>query len=242
MAVYVMSDLHGNYDGFMSILKQIKFSEEDELYVDGDIVDRGRDGIKILQYMMMQPNIYPIIGNHEYALMQVLDFVTQEITEDSISKIDEKTLQNIIEYQNIGGQVTLDEFHKLSKEEQQDIMDYLEEFTAYEEITVSGKSFVIIHAGFINFNLNRRLDDYQLYELIFKAPDYEKVYFKDKYLVTGHLPTRAIEGAKPDEIYIANNHIAIDCASGYGGKVGCIRLDDFNCFYSKQECDEADME
>lgn len=242
MAVYVMSDLHGNYEGFMSILEQIKFSEEDEMYVDGDIVDRGRDGIKILQYMMMQPNIYPIIGNHEYALMQVLDFVTQEITEDSISKIDEKTLQNIIEYQNIGGQVTLDEFHKLSKEEQKDIMEYLEEFSAYEEISVNGKEFIIIHAGFINFKPERKLNDYQLYELIFKAPDYEKVYYKDKYLVTGHLPTRAIEGAKPDEIYIANNHIAIDCASGYGGKVGCIRLDDFNCFYSKQECDEADME
>ena len=115
MAVYVMSDLHGNYEGFMSILEQIHFSEADELYVDGDIVDRGRGGIKILQYMMMQPNIYPIIGNHEYALMQVLDFVTQEITEDAISKIDEKTLKNIIEYQNIGGQITLDEFYKLSK-------------------------------------------------------------------------------------------------------------------------------
>ena len=235
MAVYVMSDLHGNYEGFMSILEQIKFSEEDELYVDGDIVDRGKGGIKILQYMMMQPNIYPIIGNHEYALMQVLDFVTQEITEETISKIDEKTLQNIIEYQNIGGQVTLDEFHKLSKEEQQDIMEYLKEFAAYEEISVKGNKFVIIHAGFINFRPERKLDDYQLYELIFKAPDYEKVYFMDKYLVTGHLPTRAIEGAKPDEIYIANNHIAIDCASGYGGKVGCIRLDDFQCFYAESE-------
>ena len=235
MAVYVMSDLHGNYEGFMSILEQIKFSEEDELYVDGDIVDRGKGGIKILQYMMMQPNIYPIIGNHEYALMQVLDFVTQEITEDSISKIDEKTLQNIIEYQNIGGQVTLDEFHKLSKEEQQDIMEYLKEFAAYEEISVKGNKFVIIHAGFINFRPERKLVDYQLYELIFKAPDYEKVYFMDKYLVTGHLPTRAIEGAKPDEIYMANNHIAIDCASGYGGKVGCIRLDDFQCFYAESE-------
>ena len=235
MAVYVMSDLHGNYEGFMSILEQIKFSEEDELYVDGDIVDRGKGGIKILQYMMMQPNIYPIIGNHEYALMQVLDFVTQEITEDSISKIDEKTLQNIIEYQNIGGQVTLDEFHKLSKEEQQDIMEYLKEFAAYEEISVKGNKFVIIHAGLIHFRPERKLDDYQLYELIFKAPDYEKVYFMDKYLVTGHLPTRAIEGAKPDEIYIANNHIAIDCASGYGGKVGCIRLDDFQCFYAESE-------
>ena len=235
MAVYVMSDLHGNYEGFMSILEQIKFSEEDELYVDGDIVDRGKGGIKILQYMMMQPNIYPIIGNHEYALMQVLDFVTQEITEETISKIDEKTLQNIIEYQNIGGQVTLDEFHKLSKEEQQDIMEYLKEFAAYEEISVKGNKFVIIHAGLIHFRPERKLDDYQLYELIFKAPNYEKVYFMDKYLVTGHLPTRAIEGAKPDEIYMANNHIAIDCASGYGGKVGCIRLDDFQCFYAESE-------
>ena len=235
MAVYVMSDLHGNYEGFMSILEQIKFSEEDELYVDGDIVDRGKGGIKILQYMMMQPNIYPIIGNHEYALMQVLDFVTQEITEETISKIDEKTLQNIIEYQNIGGQVTLDEFHKLSKEEQQDIMEYLKEFAAYEEISVKGNKFVIIHAGFINFRPERKLDDYQLYELIFKAPNYEKIYFMDKYLVTGHLPTRAIEGAKPDEIYMANNHIAIDCASGYGGKVSCIRLDDFQCFYAESE-------
>jgi len=235
MAVYVMSDLHGNYEGFMSILEQIQFSEVDELYVNGDIVDRGRGGIKILQHMMMQPNIYPIIGNHEYALMQVLDFVTQEITEETISKINEQTLKNIIEYQNIGGQVTLDEFHKLSKEEQRDIIDYLEEFSAYEEISVNGKAFIIIHAGFINFKPERKMEDYQLYELIFSAPDYEKVYFRDKYLVTGHLPTRAIEGAKTDEIYMANNHIAIDCASGYGGKVGCIRLDDFQCYYSKSE-------
>ena len=234
MSVYVMSDLHGNYEGFISILEQIQFSEADELFVNGDIVDRGRDGIKILQYMMMQPNIYPIIGNHEYVLLQVLDFVNQEITEDAISKIDEKTIQNIIEYQNIGGQVTLDEFHKLSKEERRDIVDYLEEFAAYEEITVNGKNFVIIHAGFMNFEPERKLEDYQLYELIFKAPDYERVYYSDKYLVTGHLPTRAINGAVPDEIYITNNHIAIDCASGYGGKVGCIRLDDFECFYSNE--------
>lgn len=238
MAVYVMSDLHGNYDGFMSVLDSIGFSDKDELYIDGDIVDRGRGGIKILQYMMLHPNIYPIIGNHEYALLPVLKFVTQEITEDTINKINEKTLQNILEYQNIGGQVTLDEFHKLSKEEQQDIIEYLEEFTPYEEITVNGKNFIIIHAGFINFSPEREMDDYQLYELIFKAPNYEKVYFEDKYLITGHLPTRAIYGAKADEIYIANNHIAIDCASGYGGRIGCIRLDDFKCFYSPNECRE----
>jgi serine/threonine protein phosphatase 1 len=233
MSVYVMSDLHGNYEGFMSVLEQIHFSDTDELYVDGDVVDRGHDGIRILQYMMLCPNIYPIIGNHEYALLQVLDFVTQEITDETIKKLDEKTVQNILEYQNIGGQVTLDAFHKLSREEQRDIMEYLEEFSAYEEVGVNGKKFIIVHAGFINFSSEKKMEDYDLWELIFKAPDYEKVYFKDKYLVTGHLPTRAIPGAKADEIYIANNHIAIDCAAGYGGKVGCIRLDDFKTFHSK---------
>ena len=86
--------------------------------------------------------------------------------------------------------------------------------------------------------VKKKLEDYELYELIFKAPDYEKVYFENKYLVTGHLPTRAIYGAKPDEIYISNNHIAIDCASGYGGRVGCIRLDDFKTFYSQTDKEE----
>lgn len=232
MAVYVMSDLHGNYDSFISILEQIHFSENDELYIDGDVVDRGLDGIKILQYMMMMPNIYPIIGNHEYALMQVLSFLTQEITDEAIGKIGEDTIQNILEYQNIGGQVTLDAFHKLSEDERQDIVDYLEEFSAFEEVSVNGRDFVIVHAGFMNFDPNRKLEDYKLYELIFKSPDYEMVYFENKYLVTGHLPTRAIDGAKPDEIYIANNHIAIDCGAGHGGKVGCIRLDDLMVFYA----------
>ena len=52
---------------------------------------------------------------------------------ETISKINEKTIQNIIEYHNIGGQITLDEFNKLLKEEQQDIMEYLQEFTAYND-------------------------------------------------------------------------------------------------------------
>ena len=39
MATYVMSDLHGNYDGYISILEQINFSDEDVMYVNGDVID-----------------------------------------------------------------------------------------------------------------------------------------------------------------------------------------------------------
>lgn len=236
MATYVISDVHGNYEGYMKILELINFSDVDILYVNGDVIDRGMGGIKILQHMMMQPNIYPILGNHEYAAGTCLRFLMKEITEESIGGIDEETINNILEWQNIGGQCTMDEFHKLSREEKQDIVDYLDEFSLYEEVSVNGKQFVIVHAGLTNFSSERLLDDYEMHELVFKSPDYEMVYFPDKYLVTGHLPTKAIEGnPRPNKIFIKNNHIAIDCASGYDGCVGCICLDTFEEFYSTED-------
>jgi len=236
MATYVISDLHGNYEGYMKILKLIDFSDGDTLYVNGDVIDRGMDGIKIFQHMMMQPNIYPILGNHEYAAATCLQFLMKEITEESIGDIDKVTIKNLLEWQEIGGKCTMEAFYKLSSEEKQDIVDYLEEFSLYEEVVIDGKHFVIVHAGLTNFALDRPLDDYELYELIFTAPNYDTVYFPDKYLVTGHLPTKAIEGnPRANKIFIHNNHIAIDCASGYDGCVGCICLDTFEEFYSDEE-------
>ena len=52
MSTYVISDIHGQYDTFMRMLKQIKFCEEDTLYILGDAIDRGPDGIKILKAIM----------------------------------------------------------------------------------------------------------------------------------------------------------------------------------------------
>ena len=39
--IYVMSDIHGMYEKYEKMLKQIDLSEKDTLYVLGDIVDRG---------------------------------------------------------------------------------------------------------------------------------------------------------------------------------------------------------
>lgn len=235
---YVLSDLHGDYEGYLDILQKIHFSEQDVLYVVGDVLDRGRGGLKILQHMMLQPNIYPILGNHEYMGIHCLRFLMQEITEESIASIDAGMVQGLLEWQNVGGTFTMDEFHKLTMEEKQDIVDYLEEFALYEEVTVCGKNYIMMHAGFIHFSPERPIEDYEPYELIFKCNDYEKIYFPDKYLVTGHLPTRAIHGnTRPDHIYRANNHIAIDCGSGHGGRIGVFCLETEEEFYSGEKED-----
>ena len=84
MATYVMSDLHGEYDLYRQMLKKIRFSDRDTLNVIGDVVDRGEKPIEILQDMMMRPNVFPLIGNHEVMALSCLRFLSQEITEESI--------------------------------------------------------------------------------------------------------------------------------------------------------------
>ena len=47
--VYVTSDLHGYpLDKFLQFLDSVGFSQNDQLYVLGDVIDRGVDGVKIL--------------------------------------------------------------------------------------------------------------------------------------------------------------------------------------------------
>ena len=50
---YVISDVHGEYDKYKAMLERIAFSDDDTLYVLGDVIDRGSGGIKILKDMIV---------------------------------------------------------------------------------------------------------------------------------------------------------------------------------------------
>ena len=65
MSTYIMSDIHGKYDKFLEMLKLIQFSDEDTLYILGDIFDRGEKPIEILEYIVGKKNIKLLKGNHE---------------------------------------------------------------------------------------------------------------------------------------------------------------------------------
>ena len=50
--IYVMSDLHGEYEKYKAMLDKIQLRDEDTLFVLGDVIDRGNQGIRILLDMM----------------------------------------------------------------------------------------------------------------------------------------------------------------------------------------------
>lgn len=241
---YVISDIHGDYEKYKAMLEKIGFSDADTLYVLGDVIDRGRQGTRILRDMMLRANVIPILGNHEYMASVSLPWLLTEVTEESAESIDPQLVQGVTEWMSVGGDKTVDEFSSLDEFEREDLLDYLSEFELYDVVKTQKGTFVLVHAGLDNFSAERRLEDYDLSELLFHSPDYNRVYFEDKYLVTGHIPTRVMfagdNGAAPaalsetdenDRIFMKNRHISIDCGCAYGGRLGCICLDTMEEFY-----------
>ena len=233
MAVYCVSDIHGNYDKYRKILEEISFSADDTLYVLGDVVDRGPSPMDVLLDMMARPNVIPIVGNHEYMAVNCLRTLSEEITEESIGRFDESGLRGLMEWQGVGGEPTIKDFRRLSREDREEVLDYLESFDLCAEVEAGGNRFVLVHAGLDGFSPERPLSDYLLHELIFNIPDYSREYYADRYLVTGHRPTFTIPGDPAEGgIYIANRHIAIDCGCGFGGPLGAVCLDDLKLYYA----------
>lgn len=55
--VYCMSDLHGEYQRYLTMLEHIAFSDTDTLYILGDVIDRHPGGVDILEDVMQRSNV-----------------------------------------------------------------------------------------------------------------------------------------------------------------------------------------
>ncbi len=228
--IYVTSDLHGNLAGFHKLLDTINLKDTDTLFVLGDVVDRGPAPVELLMDMAFRPNVMPLLGNHDYVaftvLSQIRDIEEGEEVEDYLDAVGLKLYEW---WMDNGGQVTLDAFLAENEDSREDILDYLEEFTLYEELDAGGFSYVLVHAGLSNFSPARTLEKYSLNELLFEKPDYGKVYFEDRILVTGHTPTAWIKDCPAHKIFRKNNHLAIDLSED--NTIAAVRLDDGEEFY-----------
>lgn len=240
MATYVISDIHGEYDMLVNLLSRISLKDEDTLYVLGDILDRGPYPIKTMRKLMEMPNAICIVGNHELMALECLELLMKEITEESIAGLDEEAVGNLIAWMQNGSSSTIKEFRELSRDEQVEVIDFIKDFLIYEEISVCGKEYLLVHAGLGNFYPGKDIEDYSLKELVWDRAEYEIRYYPEKYVITGHTPTQMIEGNKrPGYIYRNNGHIAIDCgASRLDGRLAAFCLDTGEEFYSFSKREE----
>lgn len=204
MSHYVTADLHGCYDPFIDLLQKIRFRPEDTLYVIGDVVDRGPEGVKLLQYIKNTPNIILLLGNHEMMMR------------DALASGD-----NELWFYN-GGMITFHRYLLLSADEKAEVESYLASLPLFLDVTVDGRTFRLIHGC-------PMADENDVENSVWERPDPADVFFTDKTVIVGHTPTMCYG----DDYHILHgkNIIDVDCGYVYRGFLGCLRLEDMREYY-----------
>lgn len=229
--IYVISDLHGYpHERLLQLLEKAGFGKNDFLYILGDVVDRNGDGgVETLEWLMYQTNVQLILGNHE-AMLLANAFVFDEITEDSIDALTPEKIDMLTRYQLDGGDITLKAMQKLSKNTQQDILDYLRDCPLYETVKAGGQDFILVHSGLGDFASEKLIDDYTAEELLWTWPELTDVYYKDIMTVFGHTPTFSFGDEFEGKIIKTDTWIDIDMGTGFGREPVLLRLDDMKEF------------
>lgn len=220
---YIISDIHGCFEEYKRLIKTLNLTDEDEVYILGDCIDRGDEPIKVLKDIMNRSNFTYILGNHDVMMLEVLSPLSQEITEKSIKSLEENDNMYFAfeDWMSNGGDVTFQQFLALECSEQKDILTFLEESFAYETIEHNNKLYILVHCGIRNFSPKKELDEYSVEDFIFGRTDYKTQYYPSEriFLVTGHTPVQTFREDKLPLVYTEHNHIAIDCGCVFGGKL-----------------------
>lgn len=237
MSVYVCSDIHGRYDRYAQLLKDINFSDDDKMYILGDVVDRnGIGGIDILQDIMYRPNIQLLLGNHELFFLEALELMRRyEDENDYIWDINCWLNRN-------GGMVTYNNYKILNGESKDKIYEYIKNLSVIEVIDVNGEKYHLSHSSTIAQRLQSvyKISDLckmDLKSVVWNSPyrsgntyTPKSWYSEDLTYIVGHVPTTKVIGSY--DISHDDNIIDIDCGcANAAGRLGCLRLDDMQEFY-----------
>ena len=142
MAIYCMSDIHGHFFEFQEMLDKIAFGPDDELYVLGDIIDRGSESAEMLIWAVDKApaNIHFMCGNHEDMALEVVEHNPLWL---QMSR--KKTLWNYN-----GGRATVAKLKKLTHGDWRAgvLLPWLRKLPVYAKVNASGEDYMLVHAGF----------------------------------------------------------------------------------------------
>lgn len=129
---YVCSDIHGRWDKYETMMNTLDLKPEDRLFILGDVIDRGADGIRILEDLLWRENVIFLLGNHEIFLYCVF--------QNGVTEMIDEWLAN-------GGRPTVEAFMQLEPERQDKILDFLEDaYAAIPDLKVGDNHFYLVHA------------------------------------------------------------------------------------------------
>ena len=212
--IFVMSDIHGQYDLFLKMLDKIKLKREDLLVIIGDICDRGKKSyeiyMKCIKMIKLGYNLKFILGNHEDMLLEDLenDYPIRYETEYSVFR-NSKYFEN----------KDMKDWHEENFLEE---IEWLVKWLKNCPLVISGNENIFVHAG---LDLNKGLEKQEKETVLWTREEFwlvenvELEEYKGKNIYFGHTPN--INGRvskKTDRIK------GIDCGAFFTHFLGCLEV------------------
>lgn len=226
MAHYVLSDVHGEADRFMQMIQKISLGQEDILYILGDVVDRGPNGVELLNYIRSQKTMVMLMGNHEHMLLR---YYSPDVTDAEIRRWNRNC-----------NTPTKEGMLRLSEQERQSLFEWIASLPTHLEVQVAGKKYYLVH-GFPGENLH---------DEVWGRPEPTTPNpVEGCRLIVGHTPVSCVgKTDEEEEAYIqaltqlgqqlqilhTPGYIDLDCCCGYSysiKRLACLRLEDGAEFY-----------
>jgi len=220
--IYCMSDVHNDKKNFLKMLDVINFTDEDRLYLLGDVFDYGPDPLGVYEEIKSRRNVIPFLGNHDaYLAKSILCHRNRPVSESHLR---------------------LTMIEEVSAEKLDEIARWIKRMKLQVFLTLDGVDYLLAHAQTTD---NPDMDD----PLFFAYGKYVNKNFHingvDGYVsVVGHFGTNILRYAMKEEEVIPNtiwinpkgNVYGIDCGNAMrgrrkGNRLGCLRLNDKKCFY-----------
>jgi len=214
--IYCISDIHGCYEKFMELLEKIQFNPKlDKLYILGDAIDRGKQPLECLMFIIKTASVYLILGNHEQMMLDYYDCKDNS-------------------WHHNGCEATTEQINGLMEFERTKLLSYIRSRPYYKTVAVNGKRYFLSHSGLA---VSVPFKYQSLHDLIWSRSNfYERQALKRHICIFGHTPSFHIRNSDDYSVWfdpIYNDKVCIDCGCVYGGALAAIRLDDGEVFYSQ---------
>lgn len=133
MATYVFSDVHGHHRTLERLLERVSPTSEDEVWVLGDMVDRGPDPVAVMRTCRAIADGHILMGNHEDMMLNAF-----HNPGDAMASF---------QWELNGGVTTANGLAALSREECLDWVDWVEGLPLGAHVETGGRPYLLVHAG-----------------------------------------------------------------------------------------------
>ena len=189
--VWVIGDIHGHYQSFVSLVDRLGLSENDKVVLLGDLIDRGPNSFGVIHTVRNNSNFVSVKGNHE--AMMAENFSLEQLNNPDI---------DMMVWMNNGGTTTIRSYLDASKNnvgvlEGTTLEKYLQDDIEWIEdlpVHIVLDDWRLVHAG---YDPELPLDEQTEEEYLWIRREFHQTQIpvdEKRTVIFGHTPTVSLPG------------------------------------------------